>query len=107
MTAADNYEDYERECKAIREENEGHLKEFEDYLSSKGLSDKTIKRHISNVDFYINTYLLQYDAERIGAGCLVVNSYLGDFFIRKCMWSTPATIRQTAASFKKFYKCML
>ena len=36
--------------------------------------------------------------------------YIGDFFgyfsIRKCMWSTPSTIKTTAASIKKFYKCM-
>ena len=26
--------------------------------------------------------------------------------IRKCMWSTPATVKTTATSLKKFYKCM-
>ena len=36
-----------------------------------------------------------------------IDEFLGEFFIRKCMWSTPATIKSTAASIKKFYKCML
>ena len=36
-----------------------------------------------------------------------MHSFFGDFFIRKCMWSTPASIKSTAASLKKFYKCML
>lgn len=40
-------------------------------------------------------------------GCAQVNGFLGDFFIRKCMWSTPAAIRQYCASLKKFYKSML
>ena len=40
-------------------------------------------------------------------GCAQVNGFLGDFFIRKCMWSTPAAIRQYCASLQKFYKSML
>lgn len=36
-----------------------------------------------------------------------LDMFLGFFFIRKCMWSTPATVKSTAASIKKFYKCML
>ena len=35
-----------------------------------------------------------------------LDMFLGWFFIRKCMWSTPGTIKSTAASIKKFYKCM-
>ena len=35
-----------------------------------------------------------------------IDNFLGNFFIRKCMWSTPASIKSTAASIKKFYKCM-
>ena len=40
-------------------------------------------------------------------GVGMIDSFLGNFFIRKCMWSTPSTIKSTAASIKKFYKCML
>ena len=40
-------------------------------------------------------------------GCGMVDAFLGEFFIRKCMWSTPGTIKSTAASIKKFYKCMV
>ncbi|MED9970015.1 MAG: hypothetical protein UFA98_08410, partial [Ruminococcus sp.] len=28
------------------------------------------------------------------------------FYIHKCMWSTPASVRSMAAGLKKFYKCM-
>ena len=41
------------------------------------------------------------------AGVSMVGSFLGDFFIRKCAWSTPGNIKTTAASLKKFYKSML
>ncbi len=68
---------------------------------------KTINRHLTNVDFYINTYLLREDAYDFTHGIWDIDDYLGYFFIRKCMWSTPGNIKSTAASIKKFYQCML
>lgn len=102
-----DYEEYGKRCKEIRIENADFLKTFEDDLKAKGLSDKTISRHVSNVDFYINTYLLREDARMMEEGVAEIDMFLGDFFIRKCMWSTPAAIKSTAASIKKFYKSML
>ena len=101
------YEEYDRPCEERRAENDGYLDEFEAWLEAAGLSDKTIQRHMRNVDFFINTYLLREDAYGIEEGCLRMDDFLGYFFIRKCMWSTPKTIKQNATSFKKFYKCML
>lgn len=59
-----DYEEYEKQCKEIRAENDNLLKIFEEDLKSKGLSEQTIGRHISNVDFYINEYLLREDASK-------------------------------------------
>lgn len=101
-----NYEDYEKACDSIRHENAALLGIFENYLADKGLSQKTISRHVGNVDFYINDYLLYDDVRTIEDGVSRVDDFLGYFFIRKCMWSTPGTIKSTAASIKKFYKCM-
>ena len=63
-----SYEEYERACEERRAENEGYLNEFEEWLIAAGLSDKTIQRHLSNVDFFINTYLLREDAYGIEEG---------------------------------------
>ena len=101
----DDYEIYEKQCKMIREENEKLLDLFEESL--KDLKPATIRRHLSNVDFYINDYLLYADALTFDHGIWDIDDFLGYFFIRKCMWSTPGTIKSTAASIKKFYKCML
>ena len=98
-------ENYEKECKKIRTENAELLELFETDLV--GLSEKTIQRHLRNVEFYINTYLLREGALSFKDGTEYIDSYLGDFFIRRCMWSTPGSIKSTAASIKKFYKCML
>lgn len=102
-----DYEEYERECERVKEENKAYLEMFEASLEEAGLSDKTISRHVFNIDFYINEYLLRYDVHRMPEGTVLVSSFLGDWFIRKCMWSSPSSIKQYIASFKKFYKCML
>ena len=101
----DTYEIYEKKCEEIRRINAELLGMFEKDLSS--LSPKTIKRHLSNVDLYINDYLLRQDALTMEHGIEMIDDFLGYFFIRKCVWSTPATIKSTAASIKKFYKCMM
>lgn len=102
-----NYEEYEKECNKIREANDKLLSMFETDLTNAGLSPQTIRRHLSNVDFYINEYLLREEPLTMEYGTAKLDMFLGDFFIRKCMWSTPASIKSTAASIKKFYKCML
>ena len=93
---------------AIREKNNQYLEIFEEDLKTANLKQKTINNHLANVDFYINTYLLNYEPLEMAAGCgNEIQFFLGDFFIRKAMWSTPASIKSTAASIKKFYKSMM
>lgn len=102
-----DYEEYERECNKIRQTNEELLTLFEEELQDSGLSAKTVRRHLSNAEFYINEYLLREEPRPMEDGITELDMFLGFFFIRKCMWSTPGTIKSTAASIKKFYKCML
>ena len=59
------------------------------------------------MSLFINDYLLYSEAKTFETGVCDIDGFLGDFFIRKCMWSTPGTIKSTACSIKKFYRCML
>lgn len=102
-----DYEEYEKECEAIESVNEELLSIFEKDMAESGLSGNTIRKHLSNVDFYINEFLLRGDPHSMEYGVGMIDMFLGDFFIRKCMWSTPGNIKTTATSIKKFYKCML
>lgn len=102
-----DYDEYLINCENIRKTNSHLLNLFFDYLKKSGISNKTIDRHLSNVDFYINDFLLRTDAYSMEHGVSMIDDFLGDFFIRKCMWSTPGNIKTTATSIKKFYKCML
>ena len=100
------YQKYERACKRIRKENAKLLADFEQWLSEKGLAEKTIERHVENGAFYINTFLLYSDAVPAKKGASQVWSFLGDWFIRKAIWASPTSIKQIAASLKKFYTFM-
>jgi len=102
-----DYEVYEKDRDAIREINALHLQGFEKWLTSSGLSERTIDAHLSNVDFYINDFLCYYFAEDVWRGCYSVSGFLGDWFIRKAMWSSCSGIKSNAASFKKFYAYLL
>ncbi len=94
---------WEADCEKLRAENKQLLHDFALLLRDKNLKDKTIKKHVNNVDTYINHYLLYYDVINAASGIGNLNGYFSDFFIRKCMWSTPAMTKQTVASLKKFY----
>jgi site-specific recombinase XerD len=102
----DSYEQYEKECKRIRRENERILTDFEKWLSDKKLSKKTINKHRWNVDFYINDFLLYEDATEAANGASEIGIFLGYWFIRKAMWASKTAIKENAASLKKFYQFM-
>ncbi len=104
-----SYSDYEQKCKEIQMRNETYLEELEEDLLKAGLKEYTINRHLRNADFYINTYLLREEPLEMisGTSSFYIDDFLGNFFIRKCMWSTPSTIKSNAASIKKFYRSML
>ena len=101
-----SYEEYEKECERIRRVNDGLLTIFENDLQEKNLSEKTIRKHIENTDLLINHYLLREDALTMEHGIGYMDSFFY-FFIHKCMWSTPSSVKGMAASLKKFYQCMM
>jgi len=98
-----DYKQYQAKCDRIRESNKELLDDFADWLREMGLSAKTVRRHVGNVDLYINEYLLYEDAVEPQDGILKVSMFLGYWFIKKAMWASAASIRSNAASLKKFY----
>ena len=99
-----SYQDFERDSDAIRAENSVLLDGFDKWLIQSGLKVKTIRKHVQNVDFYINDYLLYDDCLRAKDGVSSLNGFFNWFFPRKAMWSSKASTKETAASLKKFYK---
>ena len=99
----DDYEQCEIECERIRASNTELLDDFAAWLRGSDLTAKTINKHINNVDFYINAYLLYEDTIEPQEGARSVSMFLGYWFIKKAMWASAASIKSNAASLKKFY----
>jgi site-specific recombinase XerD len=102
----DDYEVYKEECKKIKADNEILLKEFENELVKAGGSAKTVKTHVTNMDFYLNEFLLYEEAIPADEGCDYISSFFF-FFTRKCLWASPTSVNSNVASIKKFYKFMV
>lgn len=85
-----------------------YISEFAEWLMDSGISEKTILKHMNNVSLYLIDYLQYYlGSDKLVDGCAAIDGFLGDWFIRKCIWSSKTTIKETAAGIKKFYKCMM
>ena len=103
----DYYAEYDKKAEAVRKKNKEYLDGFEKHLRAKGLGDRTIENHVFNVEFYINKYLLYEEIREAPTGCYFVDGFLGYWFIRKAMWSSPSSIKENIASLKKFYRYFL
>lgn len=86
--------------------NHEYLLLFQEDLENAGLKQKTIYNHLSNADLFINDFLGYRMNVTMEEGVTMLGDFLGDYFIRKCMWSSPSSVKTTAASLKKFYKSM-
>jgi site-specific recombinase XerD len=102
----DEDSDYEIKCQQIRKENAALLGEFSRWLEEAGLAAATARSHRSNLDFYLNHFLLYADTLTPAEGVCYVGEFLGDWFIHKAMWSNKTTVKSNAASLKKFYAFM-
>ncbi len=95
--------DFDAECDAIRQQNDVLLEQFALWLSQSGLSEKTVLKHVDNMAFYINDFLLREEPQEPEEGSRLIGWFLGDWFIRKAMWASQTSIKGYAATFKKFY----
>ncbi len=105
---SDSYQEYELACQQERERNSQLLEQFATWLKAKQLTQKTINNHLTNVDFYINEFLLyEYPITEASEGITSVDMYFGYWFIKKAMWASASSIKSNAASLKKFYSFLL
>lgn len=53
------------------------------------------------MELYLNEYLTYYGVTKMEDSGYEINMFLGDFFIRKCLWSSVSSIKENASSIKK------
>lgn len=102
----DDYDGWEKKVEENHKRNEKFIEEFESWLTQKDLAKKTIRKHLNNASLYINDYLNYDDASTMEDGVHYVHGFLDGWFIEKCLWSSRNSLKETAASIKKFYQCM-
>ena len=106
MSDADTY-DYDARVRAIRAYNQPLLDDFEAWLEQSGLSEKTVKTHVSNIDFFTH-YLVYYEPlnKLDEATDSDVNWFLADWFPRKALWASVTSVKSYLTSFRKFFRWM-
>lgn len=87
------------------QENEELMKLFRKSLV--GLADKTIKRHVRNVETFINAFCAERQFVNYAQGLDCVSDFLGYYAIHTYTCCSADSLRQMATSIKKFYKCMM
>ena len=108
MREADEAETYEQRVHTIQLANQPILDGFEHALRQSGLSEHTIKAHVDNIQFF-GRYLLWYGSSlrRLDEATEGdVYDFLEDWFPRKALWASVASMKVYLASFKKFFKWM-
>jgi hypothetical protein len=98
--------DYEAKAEKNQKRNGKFINEFKSWLEEKKYTERTIRKHLNNIELYINDYLNYYDIVKMEDGMLSVYSFLGGWFIEKCSWASISAVKEMAASIKKFYQCM-
>lgn len=95
--------DYEKEFEKVRKNNRAITALFKKDLA--GLSDKTTKAHLDNVSLFLEDFFYREGIENVREGAEYIALFFS-FFINKCAWSSPQSVKALASSMKKFYLSM-
>ncbi len=107
----DDYDDYDDEddyyLDDLPEENHEYMTLFRNDLTASNLSSRTIDHHLENIDLFMNEYLWGWEEAHMVEGTARIDAFFMEFYIDQWFWASPTSVRQTAASIKKFYRSML
>lgn len=90
--------------KLLEKRNKKYLKGVKNWLQEKGLTDKTITKHITAL--FINDYLNYYDVLKDEESMDEVITFVTTWFTEKCMWASRNKVKDTAVILRKFYQYM-
>ena len=102
-----NAREYDAQVKAIRTYNQPILDDFRTWLKQSGLTEKTARRHVNNINLF-SMYLVYYDPlkklDEANSGD--VSMFLSYWAPRKVGWTSVTTVKIFLVSFKKFFQWM-
>ncbi|MHC1600299.1 MAG: site-specific integrase [Candidatus Methanospirareceae archaeon] len=90
----------------LEKKTERLIEEFYNHLKlKKGLSEETASAHAHQIEFFATHYLRDYeDKNLLDVSGMDIESYLGDWYIRKVLNSSKSDVRSILVAFKKFFK---
>ena len=101
-----DFEDYDDELwEFLYERNEQLILFFKKDLEKQGLARKTIKRHLSNIDIFLNGYCAHENIKDIAEGAH--STYGFSYYCTYDLGATYGTLRTAMSSVKKFYSFLL
>jgi hypothetical protein len=99
-------DDYEKRRAELLAANADLMKDFHAHLLASKVSARSAAAHLDRLSFFADVYLADYCNETLAEGYDAISGYLGDWFIRKAMWSDVGTMKQNIATFRAFYAYM-
>jgi hypothetical protein len=94
-------DDDDHKAKELKDANEPILTEFFGYLAKqKKLSQKSSQELAQAMHFYADEYLIGYYMESLMNGLKHFESFITDWFLRKCMWSDDASVKMNGKAFE-------
>lgn len=96
--AEESYEEMEARLTAVNEELLAHF--TNDLILKKKMGKKKAHEHADRLRFFGSDYLLGYQSEGLVEGVFSFPSFVGDWFIRKCMWSDVQSVKENVESFR-------
>lgn len=96
--AGESYEEIEARLTAVNEEL---LAQFtNDLILTKKMGKTKAHEHADLLRFFGKNYLLGYGSEDLVEGVFSFPCFVGDWFIRKCMWSDARSVKKNVESFR-------
>ena len=80
-----------------------YLDKFEERMKEDGLSEKTIKKHVANAEYFLNVYLPD-NGLSVSEGCYRMDDYFGFYLPQNCPWMTLTSMKENIASIRKLYQ---
>lgn len=99
----DEEEDYEDMVQRLNKQNEKILADFTNFTVGEQKKGKIkINKAAELLSFFGNDYLTNYEGHDILEGLECFPSFIGDWFIRKCMWSDEKSLVENLDAFDLF-----
>lgn len=95
-------ENYDELFDDVKERNRVLLSAFREDL--KDASPITAKRHLANIDVFLDEYLYRMGYENIHEGAENIRRAFS-FYVYTCL-ASPDSVRKMGATLRKFYRCM-